>query len=201
MARADDELVVCEQCGLAHRWKALHGHEVARCTRCEAVMGRAERLSIDQVLALTAAAAVVWVVAMTTDVLTLQLGGAEARSTLFDAVRRTWLEGEELVSIATFLTTVLAPALFIGLRLYVLAPLAFGGHRARGFAACVRLLRLAGDWNLVSVFTVGALLSLVRLTALADAVPGPALFALGALTLLFAAIESAGLRHLWWHLD
>ena len=199
MARADDALVVCEQCGLAHRWKALHGDDVARCTRCEAVMGRAERLSVDQVLALTAAAAVVWIVAMTTDVLTLQLGGAEARSTLLDAVRRTWLEGEELVSIATFLTTVLAPALFIGLRLYVLAPLAFGGQRARGFAACVRLLRLAGDWNLVSVFTVGALLSLVRLTALADAVPGPALFALGALTLLFAAIESAGLRHLWWH--
>ena len=33
---------------------------------------------------------------------------------------------------------------------------------------------------------------------LADASPGPGLFALGAVTVLFAAIESAGLKHLWW---
>ena len=199
MARADDALVVCEQCGLAHRWRSLHGSDVARCIRCEAVLGRSERLSVEQVLALTAAAAVAWSVAMTTEVITLQLGGAEARATVLDAVRRTWLAGEEVVAVATFLTMVVAPALFIALRLYVLTPLAFGGRQVRGFAACVRLLRLAGDWNLVSVFTVGALLSLVRLTGLADATPGPALFALGALTILLAAIESAGLRHLWWH--
>ena len=199
MARADDALVVCEQCGLAHRWRALRGHDVARCHRCEAVLGRGDRLTVEQVLALTAAAALVWLVAMTTEVLTLQLGGADARATVVDAIHRTWREGEEAVAVATFLTAVLAPACFIGLRLYVLGPLAFGGRRVPGFAVCVRLLRLAGDWNLVSVFTVGALLSLVRLTGLADAVPGPALFALGALTLLFAGIESAGLKHLWWH--
>lgn len=199
MARTDDALVVCEQCGLAHRWRALQGRAIARCTRCDAVLGRADRLSVEQVLALTAAAAVAWLVALSTDVLTLQLGGADARTTLLQSIERTWREGEEAVAVATFLTTVLAPALFIGLRLYVLAPLAFGGHRVAGFAGCVRVLRVAGEWNLVSVFTVGALLSLVRLTGLADAVPGPAMFALGALTLLFAAIESAGLRHLWWH--
>ena len=51
---------------------------------------------------------------------------------------------------------------------------------------------------MVEVFTIGVLLSLVRLAGLADASPGPGLFALGAVTLLFAAIESAGLKHLWW---
>ena len=51
---------------------------------------------------------------------------------------------------------------------------------------------------MVEVFTVGVLLSLVRLSGLADTAPGPGLFALGALTLLFATIESAGLKHLWW---
>ena len=177
----------------------MRGNAVARCNRCEAVLGRAGRLTVEQVLALTAAAALVWLVAMTAEVITLQLGATEARSTLLDAVRRTWLEGEQAVAIATFTTTVVAPALFIGLRLYVLAPLAFGGVRVPGFAVCVRTLRLAGEWNLVSVFTVGALLSLVRLANLADAVPGAGLYALGALTFLFAAIESAGLRHLWWH--
>ena len=54
---------------------------------------------------------------------------------------------------------------------------------------------------MVEVFTVGVLLSLVRLAALADATPRAGLFALGAVTVLFAAIESAGLKHLWWHVQ
>ena len=45
---------------------------------------------------------------------------------------------------------------------------------------------------------IGALLSLVRLSSLADAVPGPGLFGLGAVMILFAGLESAGLKHLWW---
>jgi paraquat-inducible protein A len=62
----------------------------------------------------------------------------------------------------------------------------------------VRALRQAERWNMVEVFTIGVLLSLVRLAGLADASPGPGLFAMGALTVLFASIASAGLKHLWW---
>jgi paraquat-inducible protein A len=51
------------------------------------------------------------------------------------------------------------------------------------------------------VFSIGTLLSLVRLISLADAVPGPGLLALGATMVLLAAIESAGLKHLWWQVQ
>ena len=86
------------------------------------------------------------------------------------------------------------------LRLYVLVPLA-AGNKPPGFAWCVRALHQAARWNMVEVFTVGVLLSLVRLAGLADTAPEPGLFALGAMTALFAAIESAGLKHLWWHVQ
>ena len=45
---------------------------------------------------------------------------------------------------------------------------------------------------------MAALLSLVRIAALAQATAGPGLLALAALALLLAALESAGLHHLWW---
>jgi paraquat-inducible protein A len=108
-----------------------------------------------------------------------------------------WEEGHESVAVLTAITALVAPALFLGLRLYVLVPLA-AGRVPRGFAACVRLLHQAGRWSMVEVFTIGALLSLVRLSSLADAAPGPGLLAFGAAMVLFAAIESAGLKHLWW---
>ncbi len=103
-----------------------------------------------------------------------------------------------MVAVATAVTALIAPALYILLRLYVLVPLA-AGRIPIGFGPVVRALHQVSRWNMLEVLTVGGLLSLVRLAALAEAVPGPAMFALGVLTVLFAAIEAAGLRHLWWY--
>lgn len=198
MSRVEDSLVVCEQCGLAHRWRPLGAGTVARCVRCEAVLGRPHRLSIDSVLALTVAAAAAYLVAINTSLLSLSLRGGSESATLPQAILRAWQDGQEIVAVVAALTALVAPAAFIALRLYLLFPLA-AGTKPPGFALCVRILHQAGRWGMVEVFTVGVLLSLVRLTGLADAAPGPGLFALGGLTLLFAAIESAGLKHLWWH--
>lgn len=197
--RAEDSIVVCEQCGLAHRWMTPGRGLIARCSRCEASLGRGHRLGFDTVLALTITALVVYGFAMMTSVLTLRLGSNVVTSTLPVAMVRAWNDGDALVALTAGFTSVVAPGIFIALRLYVLAPLALG-HLPPGFAWCVRVLHQAARWNMVEVFTVGALLSLVRLAGLADASPGPALYALGVLAALFAAIQSAGLKHLWWQL-
>jgi paraquat-inducible protein A len=198
MAREQDSLVVCEQCGMAHRWRALAYGSVARCARCEGVLGRGHRLRLTSILSLTITASIVFLIAIGSDVLSLDLRGVAAATTLPEAISTAWEEGEELVAAVTAITALIAPALFLALRLYVLVPLAMG-RVPRGFAVCVRVLHQAGRWNMVEVFTIGALLSLVRLSGLADAAPGPGLFALAALMVLIAAIESAGLKHLWWH--
>lgn len=197
MSRVEDSLVVCEECGLAHRWRLVVHGETAHCTRCEAVLGRPHRLSIEAVLALTVAAAAAWLMAINTPLLSLSLRGGSESTTLPAAILAAWHDGSAIVAVVAGVTALLAPAAFIALRLYVLFPLAVG-KKAPGFAWCVRALHQAGRWNMVEVFTIGVLLSLVRLAGLADASPGPGLFALGAVTVLFAAIESAGLKHLWW---
>jgi len=191
--------VVCEECGQPHRWRALEAGSLARCVRCEAIIGRGHRLPITGILALTITAGVAFVIGISTQVMSLSLRGSFEGSTLPQAIAATWNDGQEIVAVVAALTALVAPALFIALRLYVLVPLA-SGRKPHGFAFCVRLLHHVGHWNLVQVFTIGVLLSLVRLANMADAGPGPGLFALGAVTFLFAAIESAGLKHLWWQL-
>ena len=148
-------------------------------------------------LALTVAAAAVWLVAIGAPLMSISLRGGSEAATLPEAIADAWRGGQEIVAVVAAVTALIAPAAFIGLRLYVLTPL-LRGKRLPGFAWCVRALHQAGRWNMVEVFTVGVLLSLVRLAGLAETSPGPGLFALGALTMLFAAIESAGLKHLWW---
>jgi paraquat-inducible protein A len=134
-------------------------------------------------------------------VLTVGLGGKSQSSTLLESVNIIWDEGQPFIALATAGTALLAPGLYILLRLYLLVPIALLGRTPPGFGGCVRALRQVTRWSMVEVLTVGGLLSLVRLAALADATPGPAMVALGVLTVLFAAIESAGLRHLWWAFD
>ncbi|MDQ6628153.1 MAG: paraquat-inducible protein A [Pseudomonadota bacterium] len=197
VTRPGEFLLVCEQCGKAYRLLPLPRHCVARCIRCEATLGRSHRLSLSTLLALTVTAAAVFLFGISTDVLSLDMRGTVEGASLPQAIVATWNEGQQLVALVAATTALLAPALFIALRLYVLVPLSVG-RVPRGFAFCVRLLHQTGRWNMVEVFTIGTLLSLVRLSSLADASPGPGLFALGLVTLLFAAIESAGLKHLWW---
>jgi paraquat-inducible protein A len=159
-----------------------------------------DRLTIDGVLALTVAAAVAYLVAINAPLLSLSLRGGAQMATLPDAVITAWNDGQQIIAVIAGLTALLAPAAFILLRLYVLFPLS-AGIKPPGFAWCVRALHQAGRWNMVEVLTVGVLLSLVRLAGLADASPGMGLVALGALTVLFAGIESAGLKQFWWQLQ
>ncbi|HEX2542567.1 MAG TPA: paraquat-inducible protein A [Caldimonas sp.] len=197
MSRIEDSLVLCADCGKVHRWQRLEANQVARCARCDAILGRGHRLGTSAVLALTTAAAATFIVAVSTPLLSLNFRGGSEAATVLETVAGAWRAGYPFIAIVAAVTALLAPAMLILLRLYVLAPLSLG-RKPPGFAWCVRLLHQAGRWSMVGVFTIGALLSLVRLAAMADASPGPGLYALGAVTVLLAAIESAGLKHLWW---
>ena len=190
--------VVCDHCGQAHRWQPLAPRAVARCVRCNAVLGRGHKLGLQPLLALTLAALIVLLIAQTSPLISVRLAGNVVQTSLPMAVATNWQQGEHLVALLAVVTAGLAPALFIGLRLYLLLPL-LRGHLPAGYAACLRWLYQASRWNTVEVLTVGALLALVRIADLAQATPGPGLAAFAVLALLLAAIESAGLRHLWWH--
>ena len=194
----DLPMVVCDRCGQPHLRRTLASDTVAHCSRCDAVIGRGHRVGLQALLAMTLAAALVLLIANFAEIMTIRLRGAEVSATFPQAVRITWEEGEPLVALVAGGTAILAPALFIGLRLYVLLGLV-AGRIVPGFAGCLRLLHQVSHWNTVEVLTVAALLSLVRIASLAEASVGPALFAFGALAVLLAAIDSVGLKHLWWH--
>jgi paraquat-inducible protein A len=93
-------------------------------------------------------------------------------------------------------TAIAAPALLIVLRLLVLLPMA-RGRTPRHLAWTMRVMHEASRWSMVEVLMVAAAVSIVRIAALAHAVPGPGMFAFGALALLLAALESGGVKHLW----
>lgn len=190
------DLLVCPFCEQAHRWVDLQPGRIARCSRCDGVLARGHRLHAEALLALTVTALIAFVVANGTELITIRLRGAEVATSLPGAIVLTWRDGAPLIAVLAAFSAIVAPAAFIALRLALLVPLVRGRH-PRHLGLLLRIAHLSARWNTVPVLAVGALLSLVRIAELASAIAGPGLIALGALVLLLAAIESAGLRHLW----
>ncbi len=162
-----------------------------------AVLARGHRLSAETLLALTVTALIAFTIAIGAELITIRLRGAEVSTSLLGAIELTWRDGAPLDRRAGCIQC-RGRRRRLSLRCdwHCSCRCCRGGIRAR-LGLLLRLAHLSGRWNTVAVLAVGALLSLVRIADLAQAVAGPGLVALGTLVLLLAAIEAAGLRHLW----
>ena len=190
------DLVICAQCDAIHTRRVPRRGEVARCSRCNALLDGGHRVGIDGQLSLSLAALVVFVLANAFPIVTLDLRGRTSTVTVLEAVGTTWRGGEEAVALLAGATAFAFPLAVIVLRLVVLVPLV-AGWRPPWFAPAMRALQWTTRWSMVEVFMLGALIAIVRTSGIAYVALEPGLFAYAALTVLLTSIQAAGMRRLW----
>ncbi|MCC6849239.1 MAG: paraquat-inducible protein A [Deltaproteobacteria bacterium] len=164
--------------------------EAARCPRCEKELWRRREDPLGRPLALAIAAAILYVVANTSPMLGLSAVGHHASTTLFGGARHLWDNGQEIVAVLVLFTAVVAPALQIGFMLAIVG----GARRPRPPHWVGTLLRhhpKTATWSMIEVMILGVLVALIKIADYASVVAGPALFALGGLVVLLAAMQSA----------
>ena len=61
----------------------------------------------------------------------------------------------------------------------------------------LRGIQFVRPWGMIEVFMLGVLVTLVKMVSIARVIPEAALFAFGALTLMFAVVVSFDPRALW----
>lgn len=179
------ELIACHDCDLLNREVPVPAGGALRCARCGAVLYRHKRDSLDRTLALAIAASVLFVVANVFPFLAFDMQGLVTHTTLITGVDQLWDQGWWELSILVFLTAIGAPALQIGLLLYVLVPLRLG-RVPWDLARVFRLLRHLQPWSMMEIFLIGVLVSFVKLADMADLVPGLAIWSFGLLILVMA---------------
>jgi paraquat-inducible protein A len=186
----DASLIGCPHCDLLQRLPELKPGESARCPRCNEELWRRKEDSLQRPFALTIAAAVLYVIANSVPMLGLTVLGREAFTTVFGGAAHLWHAGWESVAVLVFFTAVLAPGLQIGLMLAIL----IGAKRKRPRRWVGKLLKYypsISTWSMIEVMILGVLVALIKIAELAKVIPGLALFVLGALIFLIAAIESS----------
>jgi paraquat-inducible protein A len=183
-------MIACRECDALQREVEPPLHGTAQCARCGAELFRNKPGSIDHTLAFLVAAAIFFAVANAFPLLALENQGVRNATTLFGASEALWRTQEHALAVLVFMTTIAFPALEIATSIYMLASLK-AGRVPRGLAPAFRLVDAIKPWGMISVFMLGALVSLVKLRAIATVIPGLALYSLGALILMITASEAA----------
>lgn len=190
------DLLACEACDAVFRRSAPDRNEVARCSCCGAELERDMSAYSTRVLPLAIASLFMYVIANAFPIVEMELQGIASRTTLIGSVFFLNAEGMPFVASLVLATTILFPLIQLLALVYLLISVTrFGYHPA--FNLLARLIQILQPWVMVEVFLLGAIVALVKLTSMATVLPGIALWAFGALTILLAAVSSFNPRYIW----
>ena len=187
---ADPRLVACPHCDLLQRLPDLAPGASARCPRCDYELWRRRENSLQRTLALALAAAVLYLIANSVPMLDLSAVGHQASTTVIGGAEQLWDDGQQIVAGLALFTAVVAPALQIGFMLAVV----LGARREHVPQWVGRVMRhhpTAVTWSMIEVMMLGVLVALIKIADYAKVIPGLALFVLGALVFLLAAMQAA----------
>jgi paraquat-inducible protein A len=194
---ADTSLIACLHCDLLQRIPELEPGASARCPRCNKELWRRREDSLNRTLALTLAAAVLYVIANSVPMLGLTIVGRGASTTVIGGAQHLWDNGEKIVGVVVLITAVIAPALQIGLMLAIVLG-AMRERPPRWVGTLLRHHQATRIWSMIEVMMVGVLVALVKIADYATVIPGTALFVLWVLVFILAGMSASfDSREVW----
>jgi paraquat-inducible protein A len=188
--QAIEDLSECPSCGYFQRLPELEPGQVADCRRCHGQLGRRRaNPPVSTPLAFCCASVVLYLVAISQPIMTLDLFGRSHSVTLLTGPIELWREGWRLVGLLVLIATAIMPPIVIGLMLAVLAAAARKTLPSWAPDLLRRYERLR-PWSMVEVYMLGIFVAYTKLVDLAHVTLGPAVFALAGLMLTMAATDS-----------
>jgi paraquat-inducible protein A len=183
------DTIACPDCDLQQSVPQLLPGGSARCARCRVTIARNPVDPINRPLALSVAAAVVFLIANTAPLMGLSAVGREASTTILGGAREMWTRGSEVTAVIVAFCAMVAPGAYIAFLLAVL----LGAKRTPTPRWVGRLLRWAAvvlPWSMTEVMLLGILVALIKIAHLATVIPGIGLYAVGLLVVLLAVTST-----------
>lgn len=184
------ELYACLHCDLLQEVPPLAEGEVARCSRCGWLILKNRPRSFERPLALLLTAAILFAIFQSFPLLTFKKAGLEQTAHIATGIGELARQGMVPLAALVAATLIVVPALYLLSLLYVLVPAALN-RRTPGMFALFRWVRVLAPWQMVEIFLLGVLVSLTKVSKMAQIETGVALYALGAFLFVTAAATSA----------
>ena len=184
------QLRECPGCGLFQIVPAMEANMRSVCTRCGTPLRATRADPTGHCLALTAACLVLFAILWLAMLMRVSTAGIVRETDLMSGPQELVERGLWPLALAVFFTTAAAPLLkfagtlyvLVGLRMSILPP------NLRGV---FRFSRKMGTWAMLEVLLLGAFVAYVKLGDLVTIELGPAVYALGLLTIVIVWAELA----------
>jgi paraquat-inducible protein A len=193
-------LSACEHCDVLHTRAALKHDEPATCLRCGGALYRDSSRAYRRLLPLVVTALILLLISNAYPIVAMDLKGSRMETTLWSAVQALYADDMAPVAMLVFATTILFPLAELLMMCYLLVPMA-QRRTPPGFERTLRGICRTRPWGMIEVFMIGVLVTLVKLSTMAQVLPGVALWSFGALVVVLAAMLSFDPRDLWDYLE
>jgi paraquat-inducible protein A len=194
---ADRGLAGCHTCG------RVSPVALKNCPRCGSRLHLRKPASVQNTIALMAAAAALYIPSHLLPVMTVVELGDVTHNTIIGGMMTFWRTGAYPIAIVIFTASILIPLLKIAALSWLCAAATGKVHPSPTTLGKVYwFTELLGRWSMVDIFVVGILVSLVQLGNYMTITPGPGALAFAGVVMLtmFAAM-SFDPRLLWDQLD
>lgn len=190
-------VVACETCGLVQRAPALPRGSVAKCARCNFRLFHRRPYSRLRTLTFTLAALILYFPSNLYPIVTAEYMGRHTATTIFAGISSLFTKGQYFIASLVFCTSILTPALKILGLLFLVFTLDWP-HWTRARAWVYKCVRFIDPWNMLEVFLLAIMVSMVELGKIATVQPGPGVFSFAAVVVLtLAATLSFDTRLIW----
>jgi paraquat-inducible protein A len=199
-AHSGPERVACPDCGLMQVMPPARPPCVIECSRCGRVLAGPAIGRVDRPLALSIAALLLLLPALTVPLMRISTFGAMRTSWVPSAATGMWHDGFASLAVLVAAFGMALPAAFLCLLIWVLLRLHFG--YPRGLGPVFRRVKQLRPWVMLEVYLVGCFVAYSRLKIVAAVDVGPGGWLLMAATLaLLLALTQLDERTVWQALE
>ncbi|WP_052135304.1 paraquat-inducible protein A [Collimonas arenae] len=188
-------LIACKYCDAVYQRADLAEGGRALCSRCGGVLYRESARAYYRLLPLAMTALILFSISNICPVVEIDLMGIRTQTTLWGAVAALYADHMALVAVLVCATTILFPLAEMLMILYLLALM----RRKRvppGFERIVRIIQLGRPWGMIEIYLLGVVVTLAKLSSMAEIMPGVGLWSFGLLVVVLAAMLSFDPRDL-----
>ncbi len=168
-----------------------------QCPRCGHVIYKQKHNTIGKSLAFTITALIFFYPAVTESIMSISMGGKSQHQSIIEGAQVLLQEEYYLVAILTFMCSLLVPLLRLLLLFYITFSLSVNLFH-KSFFWSFRLYHYIEEWGMLDVYMLGIIVSVVKLSSMAEIQPGFGLWTYAGLLLTsILAANSLNPHEVW----
>jgi len=192
-----DNLIICHKCHTLHIKKPLKEGEKAFCKKCGAVLYRSHKNLLSQIIALSIAAVLFFLIFLFFPLVTIDISTSQNRLSAYELVIELFKNRFLIVGTFVTLSVIIFP-LFVHI-LYLITALFLKTNRNKKTSKnLLKILSHLLPWSMSDIFLISFFVAMVKLIGYATIHFGVALFALAAFVMIDIYLTRyIGIRELW----